>query len=230
MFNGYKKAVTFSYDDGVTQDKRLVEIFNKYKLKATFNLNSHLLGTTGELERYGKKISHNKIEANEVPEIYLGHEVAVHTLTHPNLVDLDDGDIIYQVEQDRVNLSNICGYEVCGMAYPGGGVNNDERVAEVVKKTEIKYARTTVCTEGFSIQNDLLRFNPTVYHVDIDKMFELAERFLEAEPEEPMLYYIWGHSYELDALDLWEKFEEFCKLISGHKDVFYGTNSDVLLK
>ena len=27
------KAVTFSYDDGVLQDKKLVEIFNHYNLK-----------------------------------------------------------------------------------------------------------------------------------------------------------------------------------------------------
>lgn len=40
MWNGKKKAVTFSFDDGVTQDIRLIEIFNKYGLKGTFNLNS----------------------------------------------------------------------------------------------------------------------------------------------------------------------------------------------
>ena len=28
MWNGKKKAVTFSYDDGVTQDRRLVEMMN----------------------------------------------------------------------------------------------------------------------------------------------------------------------------------------------------------
>ena len=47
-FNGKLKAVTFSFDDGVTQDKRLIEILNKYNLKATFNLNSAYLGTNGE--------------------------------------------------------------------------------------------------------------------------------------------------------------------------------------
>ena len=43
------KAVTFSYDDGVTQDIRLIELFNKYGLKCTFNLNSARLGEKGEL-------------------------------------------------------------------------------------------------------------------------------------------------------------------------------------
>ena len=40
MWNGKKKAVTFSYDDGVTQDRRLVEMMNTYGVKGTFNLNS----------------------------------------------------------------------------------------------------------------------------------------------------------------------------------------------
>ena len=43
MFGGINKAITFSYDDGVTQDVRLIEIFNKYNIKATFNLNLELL-------------------------------------------------------------------------------------------------------------------------------------------------------------------------------------------
>ena len=34
---GKAKAVTFSYDDGVQQDKRLAGIFDKYGMKGTFN-------------------------------------------------------------------------------------------------------------------------------------------------------------------------------------------------
>jgi hypothetical protein len=34
------KMVTFSYDDVVEQDRKLVEILNPHHLKATFNLNS----------------------------------------------------------------------------------------------------------------------------------------------------------------------------------------------
>ena len=42
-WNGKNKAITFSYDDGVTQDIRLIELLNKYNLKCTFNINSELL-------------------------------------------------------------------------------------------------------------------------------------------------------------------------------------------
>ena len=41
------KFFTLSYDDGITQDKRLVKIFNKYGIRATFNINSELLGNPG---------------------------------------------------------------------------------------------------------------------------------------------------------------------------------------
>ena len=42
-----KKAFTLSYDDGITQDRKLLEIFNRYNLKATFNLNSGIQGEEG---------------------------------------------------------------------------------------------------------------------------------------------------------------------------------------
>ena len=40
---GKKKAFNITYDDGVTQDIRFVELLNKYGVKGTFNLNSELM-------------------------------------------------------------------------------------------------------------------------------------------------------------------------------------------
>jgi hypothetical protein len=63
-----------------------------------------------------------------------------------------------------------------------------------------------------------------------DKMFELAEDFLRANPKTPMLYYIWGHSYELDFVNgYWEKFEDLLKLLAFKDDIFYGTNMQTLI-
>ena len=36
----YQKAITFSYDDGIESDRKLVEILNRYGMKCTFNLNT----------------------------------------------------------------------------------------------------------------------------------------------------------------------------------------------
>ena len=226
-----KKAITFSYDDGVTQDIRLIEFLNKYGLKCTFNLNSELLSKKGMLIREGKRIAHYKIHTEDVKYIYEGHEVAVHTLTHPNLTQCDDEEIIRQVEADRLNLSELVEYEVVGMAYPCGGVNNDDRVAGIIKKnTGVKYSRTITTNNCFDLQENLYRFNPTAYHLDFEKMMQLGREFVEFKPKEPKVFYIWGHSYEMDyGADYWVKLEEFFKLISNKEDIFYGTNKEVLL-
>lgn len=232
MFCGKNKAVTFSYDDGVTQDKRLIKIFNKYGLKCTFNINSGFLGTANSLIREEVTVAHCKPRAQEVRAIYEGHEIAGHTLTHPSLPGKDEAEIIRQVEDDRLALSELAGYEVVGFAYPGGGVNFDRRVADIIKNnTGVKYCRTINSNEAFDIQDDLFVFEPTAcHHHNIDRLFELGEKFLASESEEPQLFYIWGHAYEFDIDDTWEKFEDFCRFISGRSDVFYGTNKEVLLK
>ena len=232
MWNGKNKAITFSYDDGVTQDIRLIEIFNKYNLKATFNLNSELLGKEGTLTHNGITVNHTKVNAEDVKHIYAGHEVAVHTLTHPNLTTIDDdGEIIRQVEQDRLNLSELAGYEVFGMAYPCGGTNCNERTADLIKNnTPIKYARTIATTRSFEPYPDLYQYKGTAYHSgDWDVLFELGRQFIDLKADTPKVFYIWGHSYEFDLFpERWEQFERFCEMISGISDVFYGTNIEIL--
>lgn len=231
MFNGKMKAVTFSYDDGVTQDQRLIKIFEKYGLKCTFNLNSGLLGKPGLLIREDVTVAHVKPRACEVRAIYEGHEIAVHTLTHPALSHLSDEEVVREVEEDRLALSELAGYEVVGMAYPGGTHVMNEHVADLIRtRTGVKYARTTTSTHNFDLQTNLHIFNPTVYHhVEWDKLFELGEKFIALKPDVPQIYYIWGHAYEFDIHGDWERFEEFCRMISGHDDIFYGTNREVLL-
>lgn len=233
MFNGKMKAITFSYDDGVTQDKRLIEIFNKYGLKATFNLNSELLGQPNSLVRDGVKIDHTKNKAKDVRYIYEGHEVAAHTLTHPFLPELDDAEVIRQVEEDRQKLSELVGYEVLGLAYPGGGVNYDDRVAGLIKNnTPIKYARTGDWTGSFEPWTDLYKYSSTIYHHFCwDEMLKMGEKFVEMKAETPQVFFIYGHAYEFDIFpERWARFEEFCKHLGGREDIFYGTNLEVLTK
>ena len=231
MFQGKLKAITFSYDDGVTQDQRLIAMLNHYGMKATFNLNSGLLGKPGSLVREDVTVAHAKPRPCEVSSIYRGHEVAAHTLTHPMLPDLPDEEVIRQVEEDRLKLSDLAGYEVVGMAYPCGGVNNDDRVAKIIREhTGVRYSRTISSTHSFELQENLYRFNPSVYHLEWEKMMEMAEQFVVMKPETPQIFYIWGHSFEMDYNNTyWDRLEALCKLISGREDTFYGTNREVLL-
>jgi len=231
MFNGKNKALTFSYDDGVTQDIRLIEIFNKYNLKCTFNLNSGTLGKDGHLIRDGVGVDHIKVKPEDVKRIYQGHEIAVHTVSHPDLTKLSEEEIVREVEEDRKVLSELAGYEVRGMAYPGGRV--DDRVVEILKnRTGIVYSRAVPSTGSFEPFTDLLRYQGTLYHhLEWDKLFDMGKKFLELEAETPQVFYIWGHAYEFDIYpERWVQFEEFCKMMSNREDIFYGTNIEILEK
>ena len=231
-WNGKKKALTFSFDDGVAQDLRVIEILDKYSLKATFNLNSARLGRKGTLERNGIVVDFSMISCDSVKSAYKSHEVAAHTLTHPFLPDAkDEGEIIRQVEADRLALSELVGYEVVGFAYPGGGVNFNRRISEIIRaNTGIKYCRHTLSSHSFVRQENLFEFSPTVYHHrEWDMLFSLGEKFLTLPEKSDAVFYVWGHAYEFDIHNTWDRFEEFLRMMSGHSDIFYGTNKEVLL-
>ncbi|MBR7181829.1 MAG: polysaccharide deacetylase family protein [Clostridia bacterium] len=227
------KKLTFSYDDGVTQDIRFIELLNKYGLKATFNLNSGCFGSATRLIRDGREIDHIRNKAADIRAIYEGHEVAAHTLTHPLLPSIaDDGEIVRQVEEDRLRLSELVGYEVVGFAYPGGGQNNDARVAGLIaERTGVRYARVVATTGDFTPYPDIYRFQGSCYHhVEWEKMWQMAEAFLALPADTDALFYIWGHSYEFDIYpERWEQMEEFCRLVSGRRDISYCTNRQALL-
>lgn len=232
MWNGKMKALTFSFDDAVTQDIKFVELLNKYGMKGTFNLNSGRFGQEGQVPIGNVWVNHLKVAAADVRSIYEGHEIAAHTIDHPLLPSIaSDDEVVRQVEEDRLRLSELAGYEVVGFAYPCGGVNFDDRVARLIQeRTGIKYARNIISSFSFDEQIDLYRYKPTVHqYANSDEMFALGERFLELKPDKSQVYYVWGHSYEFDSRDGWARIERFLEMMSGRDDIFYGTNKEILL-
>ena len=223
MWNNKKKAVTLSYDDGVKQDKRFVEILNKYNIKCTFNLNSGMLYNECIWETHGVPVI--RMTPEECIKTFKGHEIAAHSLTHPDLCRLNDFELERQVLGDKKLLEYIFKTQVYGMAYPGGGY--DERVKQVIKNSGIKYCRTVNQTENFEIPTDFMEVNATCRHNN-PKLLELAEEFVNLKTDKPQLFYLWGHSYEFDVNNNWDLIEEFCKIISGKDDIYYCTNFEAL--
>lgn len=101
MWNNKLKAVTFSFDDGVEQDKRVIEILDKYGLKGTFNLNSSKFGTHVPYQDVDKIVPRDMINYDKIREVYHNHEIASHTIMHANLLELDDTAIGNCIANDR---------------------------------------------------------------------------------------------------------------------------------
>lgn len=218
--DGKERCVTFSYDDGRIEDVRLVALFNKYGLKATFHLNN-----PGFDEHFRHFIGAPEfVDPDMYKEIYQGHEISCHGSQHPFFVYTPDEYIRREIYENRVFLEKKCGYPVRGMSYPFSSYNN--RVVEVLRNAGMEYARTAVDTMGFAPPTDFMRWNPTCHHAKATK--DLFDRFMSPMAFDFMrLYYIWGHSYEFRTEQDWARMEEICKTVSGNDSIWYATNIEI---
>ncbi len=219
-----KKYFTLSFDDGVTQDARLIEIMKKHDVYCcTFNVNTGILGM--RLDWIGEACNcpgllHQRYTDEEIRSgIYDGFEMAVHTYNHPPLNSLDDtpDNIALEINLDADNIESICGIYPTGMAYPGGDACVSDRTVEIIReRTKMRYARLVTPTYGFDMPTDFLRWYPTCSFFD-GRVFEIAEKFLAEPCEKDMLFYVWGHAYEMDILGE-SSYGEFERLICMMKD------------
>ncbi|OPJ59440.1 polysaccharide deacetylase family protein [Clostridium oryzae] len=222
---GRKKALTLSYDDGVEQDVRLVQIMNKHGLKGTFNLNSGEYAPEGTF--YPKGQIHRRMTEKQVTEAFKGsgHEVAVHTLTHTFLEQLPTHLALKEILKDRENLEKQFGTMVRGAAYPFGTLNDN--VVEALRLCGIVYARTVISTNDFRLPENWLKLTATCHH-NSPELKKLAKKFVEDEVIwTPYLFYLWGHSYEFEADNNWEVIEDFAEYVGNRNDIWYATNIEI---
>ncbi len=211
--NGKYKVLTMSYDDGKAADRRLVEIFNQYRIKGSFHINSGLLGKG------------DRIPAAEVANLYKGHEVSAHTVTHPTIARSPKEQLIEEVRKDRKALEQIVRYPVRGLSYPNGSYNN--QIKEMLPYMGIEYARTVHSTGNFAIPDNFMEWQPTCHHNQ--NLLELAEEFIHLHKSQYLyMFYVWGHSYEFDLDQNWDKIEKFCRLTSDRDDIWYATNIQIV--
>ncbi|MCD8040720.1 MAG: polysaccharide deacetylase family protein [Clostridia bacterium] len=221
---GREKAVTFSYDDGVVADKRLVALFNGYGLKGTFNLNSELFDIVGEWHgRMSEEDTFNTFKDS-------GQEVAMHGARHIFMSKVPLHMAVKEVADNRAYMEQKYGKIVNGMAYAYGDFNDE--VVDILQELGVTYARTTKSTHGFAVPKDWLCLNPTCHHTE-PCLNDLCDRFLNENPSEeikqrePKLFYVWGHSFEFDEQDNWYIIENLAKKVSGKKEVWYATNGEI---
>jgi peptidoglycan/xylan/chitin deacetylase (PgdA/CDA1 family) len=105
-----------------------------------------------------------RMNIRNLPVLYDGHEIAVHSLTHPRLEIMDDETIQNELEQDKYNLERIFGKTVQGMAYPYGTYNDG--VIRIASQFGLRYARRLNVTRRFDRPSNLMRYKATCHHKD----------------------------------------------------------------
>ena len=209
---GRNKVLTMSFDDGRGEDRQLVELFDRYGIRGTFNANGGL-------------VNKGRIPLAEYPAVYKGHEVACHTYQHPTIARCPSEQVAAQILADRRALEEIMGCPVRGLAYPNGSYSR--RVMELLPGLGIRYARTIHSTESFDMPENLFEWNPTCHFKN--NLMELGRQFAALEkPQYLNMMYVWGHSYEFPILNAWGLMEEFCGFIGGRADIWYATNIEIV--
>lgn len=225
-----KKYFTISFDDGITQDRRIIEIYNKYNFKGTFFINTGLLGAnwTWVGQTLGDpSLSHLRWTKAELSTgIYDGQDVASHTLNHPSLKNYTKTQVIDEIDKDIDNIFGITGICPVGMAWPGGDSEYTKTTMEIARdNTSAKFARATTPTNRFNLPKSWLKWQPTCGISD-GSVLKFAESFLKKEAESDMLFYVWGHGYELDFFDKWDTLDQLIKMMTEAEDVICVTNSE----
>ena len=228
--DGRAKAVTFSYDDGVSQDKRLAELFDKYGMKATFNFN-------------GDALRPNHFTKEDIKDIFLskGHEIAIHGLNHRANGNLRSIEGIRDVLDCRLELEERCGRIIRGMAYPDTGIRlmgnftTYEKIKNYLSELDIAYARSLGGdNDEFMLPEDFHNWIPSAHHKN-PKIMEYIDKFLSLDTSTklyharrtPRLLYIWGHSYEFDRDDNWDLIDTICQKLANNDEIWYATNIEI---
>lgn len=230
---GKPKAVTFSYDDGCRADLKLSALLCKHGLKGTFNLNSAW---------FGKDTNDWHLTKEEIKEniINKGHEIAVHGAEHKANGNIRVIEGIQDVLNCRLGLEKEFDTIVRGMAYPDTGIcsfhggTTMSDIETYLKSLDIVYARTLgQRNESFDLPLNWYQWMPTAHH-DTDNVFELINRFVSYRLTDtflanrtPKLFYLWGHAYEFNDNNNWDKMEQICEKLGGKEDTWYATNIEI---
>jgi len=182
-----------SWDDGTPEDRQLIKLLKKYKLPAIFFVPVLSWGF-------------NNIE------IYKGFEIGCHTMTHPQDLKMLSDDILEtEIDLAKELLEKKTGLDIEWFCYPRG--RYDERVIKRVMKVGFKYARTTKIgimdypyeIEGFHCyqRNEYLGIDWVEYIKAIINKYQKID----------ITVHIWGHSWEINKYNEWDKLEELFKYV-----------------
>ena len=213
------KYFVFAIDDGTIYDTKVIEIFNKYSIRATFNLNSGLQ----DYVWYKDDLSVRRLDLYKYKDIYNNHEVASHSLTHPYLTNMNDEAVYHEVKQDVENIERIFDRKVTSFSFPFDGF--DERTINIIKSVGITHIILPDIDDSFRSPVDTFHIKVTSWN--IDDALEKFDRFIIDKNAEIFIYL--SHSYDYEFDHSYDKLEKLCQMVTSNKDIKIITIGEVVV-
>lgn len=230
--------VIFSWDDGALEDIKLFDLHEKYEIPGMFFIPTR--------NREGRAvITPDILRKVESKNILFGG----HTENHTYLTDIPIEMVEQEIVQNKVYLENELGHKIEHFCLPGGRYN------EEILKIVYKYYKTirTADTMNFKYKKEVLK--PTFHfyprgnksllgnalrnksylkalNIILDyksDYFRLITNLVEKEQNVgESIIVIWGHSWEIEKYQLWDKLEKFMQQdcvrnnVTDYQEIFVG--------
>jgi peptidoglycan/xylan/chitin deacetylase (PgdA/CDA1 family) len=234
--------VTTSWDDGDPKDLRIADLLFSRGLQGTF-----YVPMTGYQGR--RTLGTSDLRALSAQ----GFEIGAHSVSHKNLPSLATGQLAHEVGICKQKLEQIVGRSVVMFCYPNG--RYDRGVIRHVQHAGYKGARTvrmlsmstdfhpfemptTIqayphCRAAY-VRNlararnapELLKYIMTLSR--FESWVELGKHLFREVLEQGGIWHLYGHSWEIDELNLWTDLCELLDYISHRKGVRYLNNGQLV--
>jgi len=232
-------TVTTSWDDGDARDVRVVALLDTYGARGSFYVT--------------KAYRSHRLSEDAIRELAARHEIGAHTLTHPDLTVLSYEEQLKELRGSKEWLESVLGREIDMACYPFGRANDSARKA--AKDAGFIGARSTRKTLGeaavnpFDMPVTMMTYRlpygflhkaslalrrgtgVSIEHAPFlrnDAWLQRAKDKFSTVRAQGGVFHVWGHSWEVDELDLWRSLEELLAYIAGCEDVQFKTNGEVI--
>jgi peptidoglycan-N-acetylglucosamine deacetylase len=226
--------LTTSWDDGHRDDIRLARMLKEHGLKGTF----YVCPRDHEFARQ------DLLTPQQINNISRDFEIGAHTLTHPRLPTISEGEAEEEIFGSKALLEEIVEEKVEAFCYPYGSYTKAH--VQLVKNAGYRYARTVTrykfgfdnpyeagtSVHAYNHRFDLwqtacfARFRPgkVLQYAGWDA---LACAMFDRVTKEGGIFHLWGHSWEIDRHNDWGRLESVFRHISGHPQVKYVVNGEL---
>ena len=231
--------VTTSWDDNHKLDSKLTKLLKKYNIKGTFYISPNNT-------KFKKQ---DLLNYKEIIKLSKDFEIGAHTITHPRLTKVSEKEAQKEIIDSKIYLEKLTKKEIKSFCYPSGDYNN--KVKELVKKAGFIYARTinSIVTsppkDFFEVKTTINCAPPSIRGLCGELKFTIkssvklipclltkdwgkrAKKAFDFVLKNGGVFHLWGHSWEIDKYNDWDKLEKVLSYISNKKDVKYLINSQL---
>jgi len=229
--------VTTSWDDGHKLDMRVAELLKQYGIKGTF----YISPKNCEFKEG------DALTELEICTLARDFEIGAHTITHRILTHIPEYEVAKEVMASKKYLEKLLDRDITSFCYPRGKYS--KKIINDVEDAGFTYARTvkrfvttyrdhnnfTIPTsiDTYDHYSDIIplliftKFNPFDFFKYYRKWDNIAIEMFNRTRKNGGVFHLWGHSWQVEDHDDWERLDRVLKHIGGHADVLYLPNRDV---